>query len=515
MNDEASLVALSTEIGRGHPAYVDSVLAELNRQRPTLAREVERLAVEDVVTGAARTAWRLARRAYQLGASGGAATGAYNRLRGSGPPSAAQQRLLGAALRERFRDFNGICLVEHPLTAAILAPVCRVAYLHAEIAAPAVAAVPGTWRTFVPLAETAERLAAAGVERDALSVTGLVVEPALVETAEAGYASRVARLETRKPLAVGFFVSGAWPRPHLDRIVTAAESVVAAGHRALVFAGPDPRRTERLGTRLSLITTVSLSNPHRSSRAPGPSDPLVLVTSRDRAEETANAALLLPSLDAFVAAAHERTNWAVGLGLPLFALLPHIGPFAPLNFDFAREHGCCLPLATVADAALLDDRLDELRESGELARMAAVGWHRLPIDGAARIALEIAGAVEPPAAGSFVIRHSSFVIVRGPVDRTRPWFEAVHSAFKQNVARIGRAPGEDAVALEDLLPADPDAARVRAQVDADLAGKLERLGPLAESVDRLFELLRDSCSHPSNLYTEVHWLPVDPESAEP
>lgn len=515
MNEAAPLVVLSTEIGRGHPAYLDSVLAELNRLRPALARKVERLAVEDVVTGTARTAWRLARRAYTLGAAGGAATGAYNRLRGSGPPSAAQQRLLGTALRERFREFKGICLVEHPLTAAILAPACRVAYLHAEIAAPAVAAVPGTWRTFVPLEETAERLAAAGVEREALSVTGLVVEPDLLETAASAFENRLARFGTREPLAVGLFVSGAWPKPHLDRIVAAAESVVAAGHRALVFAGPDLRRTERLGTRLSLITTVSLSNPHRSSRAPAPSDPLVLVTSRTRAEETANAALLLPSLDVFVAAAHERTNWCVGLGLPLFALLPNIGPFAPLNFDFARERGCCLPVVTTADAAALGTRLNEARESGELARMAAAGWNRLPVDGAARIASELAAAVEQPTSGSFVIRHSSFAIVRGPVDRTRPWFDAVHSSFKQTVARIGRAPGEDGIAFEDLLPEDPDTARVRAQVEADLEGKLERLGPLAESADRLFELLRDSCSHPSNLYTEVHWLPVDPDAVEP
>jgi hypothetical protein len=93
-----------------------------------------------------------------------------------------------------------------------------------------------------------------------------------------------------------------------------------------------------------------------------------------------------------VCAAHERTGWAVGLGLPMLALLPHIGPFAPDNFAFASEQGVCLPLDGTAAAARLDDTLAELRRSGRLAEMARSGWGRYPINGAETIARALLSA---------------------------------------------------------------------------------------------------------------------------
>ena len=93
--------------------------------------------------------------------------------------------MLGHNLRERFAGYNGVCLVDHPLLAHILAPVCRVAYIHGEIAAPGVSAVPDAWRTFVPLEATRQKLLAVGCEPSAVVVTGLLVEPDLVAAADA------------------------------------------------------------------------------------------------------------------------------------------------------------------------------------------------------------------------------------------------------------------------------------------------------------------------------------------
>ncbi|MCH5374492.1 MAG: type II secretion system GspH family protein, partial [Planctomycetes bacterium] len=41
---------------------------------------------------------------------------------------------------------------------------------------------------------------------------------------------------------------------------------------------------------------------------------------------------------------------------------------------------------------------------------------------------EVAAGVVPPASGSSDIRHPPFAVRMCPVDRARPWFEAIHSS---------------------------------------------------------------------------------------
>jgi hypothetical protein len=229
--------------------------------------------------------------------------------------------------------------------------------------------VPEAWRTFVPLPAAGLRLQAFAVEPAAVTVTGLLVEPLLADVAESALRVRLARLESVEPLTVGLFLSGARPRPHASRMVTVAESLARAGHRAILF----------WGTGMLDASKVQFELRRRGI----PDDAARVVWSRSRADETTRTAEVFASLDVMVAAAHERTNWAVGLGLPMFALLPHIGPFARENFDFASQQGVCLPLASSADAAAFGSTLDTLRRSGGLAEMARAGWGRHPINGAA------------------------------------------------------------------------------------------------------------------------------------
>ncbi|UCG41934.1 MAG: hypothetical protein JSU73_08570 [candidate division WOR-3 bacterium] len=106
------------------------------------------------------------------------------------------------------------------------------------------------------------------------------------------------------------------------------------------------------------------------------------------------------------------------------------------------------------------------------------------------------------------------------VNTTRPYFEAIHSLFKQTAARIGwmrsLPPGQrlagDRIALEFLIRDEEQADKVRQMIRSDLAAKLDRLSPSASGLEDLFRLLTDSCRHPSNLYTEVHWFPVHPDT---
>ena len=370
----APFVSVCSEIGRGHPSYLDSVLVVLSRLCSEPA--VECHSIPELCTGASGLAWSMARAAYRFGGRGGLSTALYNRIR---PPHARPSRLqlatLGRSLRERFAGYEGICLVDHPLLAHILAPVCRVAYVHGEIAAPAVSAVPGAWRTYVPLPATSLKLQAFGVKPAALCVTGLLIEPDLVAAAEASYQARLPRLESDRPLIVGLFLSGARPRPHLARLLACVRSLARSGHKSVVFPGAGESGAGEMRSELV--------------RRGVPDDAFHVVMARRRNDESRRAGELLPSLDVIAAAAHERTNWALGLGLPMFALLPHIGPFAHENFELAERAGVCLPLASSADAAALGSTLDALRRDGGLAEMARNGWGRLPIGGAATAARDL------------------------------------------------------------------------------------------------------------------------------
>jgi hypothetical protein len=386
------LVSVCSEIGRGHPSYLDSVLLALDRLyeghdriRPggfgsCPERKPKCFTVRELCTGTSGLAWRLARLGFRLGSRGGAATWLYNRLRSpDAQPSDLQLSLLGASLRKAFAWYEGICMVDHPLLAQILAPVCRVAYLHCEIAAPGLAAVPNAWRTFVPLQATSLKLQAAGVRPDAITVTGLVVEPELADVAETAFEARMARLASDRPLTVGFFASGAEPRPHSSSITAGVTSVTQAGHKAVLAWGTGMLRAARVQLALRRQGAVEGS--------------LRVIWGRGRQTSTTAIAGIFPELDVMVCAAHERTNWAVGMGLPMFALLPNIGPFAAGNYTFALEQGVCLSLEGTSDAARLGDTLAELRRTGRLDEMARNGWGRHATSGAEAIARDLLPAV--------------------------------------------------------------------------------------------------------------------------
>jgi len=376
---QSPLVSVCSEIGRGHPSYLDSVLLALARLCPENP-PIPCLTVPELCTGTSGLAWKLARTGYRLGAKGGLLTWAYNRLRSADSrPSGLQLSLLGSSLRRKFAGFTGIVLVDHPLLAHILAPVCRVAYLHCEIAAPGLAAVPAAWRTFIPLPVTSRKLQALGIRPEALAVTGLVIEPELAAAAEASYQARLVRLRSDRPLNVGFFLSGARPRPHITRIFACVESLAKSGHKSVLFWG------------YGMLLAAKLR--YQLGRRGIPDDAARVVWSRGRRDETTRTAEVLADLDVMVAAAHERTNWAIGLGLPMFALLPHIGPFAAGNFAFASEQGTCLPLEGIAGAAGLADTMNDLRRSGRLAEMSRNGWGRSAIDGAEVTARALLAAV--------------------------------------------------------------------------------------------------------------------------
>ena len=340
--------------------------------------------------------WKLVARLYILGGRGGISTKLYNWLRQRQTETSTDSlliKILGRDLIGTYKNFKCICLVEHPVVARILSNVCRIWYVHGEIAAPPECAIKGIEKIFVPLEETKDKLVSYGADPKAILVTGLLIEPGLVETAEKSFQARLKRIKSQEPLTVGFFTSGAYPKEHMKKILVAAKSVIEHKMRAIIFAGTCPKKFEWFKKEMKKWGFAVVEDRGEDLRKKnGPLDPVDrvwLVTRKTRQADTQRAVELLPKIDVFVSASHERTNWAVGLGIPMFVLFNLIGTFASLNFEFAEKQKVAYPLDSLEKARNLGKIITELRENGQLTQMAQKGFGVHKIDGATEAAFHL------------------------------------------------------------------------------------------------------------------------------
>jgi hypothetical protein len=374
-----SVVALYSDIGRGHPSYLDSLLYLLKDEHPSLVVRT----VFDESKGLFLLSWKFVSWLYGISGKGGLQTRFYNFIRRrsqKGSHDSLATKLLGRDLKKAYAGFEGICLVDHPLIARSLAGVCRVWYVHGEIAAPAECAIKGVEKILVPLEETKEKLVAQGAEAEAVVTCGLMIEPQLVQDAKVVFKKRLERIKSNQPLMVGFFTSGAYPKEHMEKIMLGAESIIRAKYKAIVFCGTNPHKFDWVKNRAKGWGVKIVED--REAESPESDDfDLMLVSRKTRQEDTQRAVELIPQLDAFAAASHERTNWAVGLGLPMFVLFPLIGTFASQNFEFAQKQGVVYPVESIGKAENLGQLLTELRQGGRLPQMAEDGFGTLTIDG--------------------------------------------------------------------------------------------------------------------------------------
>ncbi|NMC43601.1 MAG: hypothetical protein GYA46_06760, partial [candidate division Zixibacteria bacterium] len=241
-------------------------------------------------------------------------------------------------------------------------------------AAPSEAIARGCRKILVPWLETAARFEQAGVPAETLVVTGQCIEPELVGLAEMSQQARIERLSGGGPLTAAFFTSGAYPPMHIRRLLLAVRSFVDAGQKAVVFCG----RSESVAGRMITWLRRQGLSPEKGT---GGAAEIRIVVSQTREEESQRTAALFPELDLFIAPAHERTNWAVGLGLPLLILCPHIGSYAPLNAAIATSRQVAVELGDDRAAESMGDLIADFRRSGRLAAMAANGFGRTAIDG--------------------------------------------------------------------------------------------------------------------------------------
>ena len=377
----AKIHFLYTNIGRGHPFYLDGVIDALIRKGDIrlVRRETDVFTLSSFLP---RQAWNMARWLYVKGSSGKLTGFIYKQLRQSSDYNrdGLFLRLMGTGIRARLFDDTDPVIVAHPTLVGILRGRPGVLYQHGELATPTEALVRGAEAVFVPTRKAAESFYKIGYRREDVVVTGLCVEPALVRQAGDCFRARLERFMHAGPMTGAFFSSGAEPEQHVRKIVAAVESSTSRNGRAIIFAQAGgalemavKRRFARNDTPIIVIDSTDT--------IPAETPPVLLVLFKSRREENILTAQLFPRFDYFVAPAHERSNWALGLGLPLFTLGPAIGPFASLNRVNLLEQGVTLELGSIHNARTFGATLRRLHSEGRLRKMAQAGWGKYPIQG--------------------------------------------------------------------------------------------------------------------------------------
>lgn len=364
---------LGSEIGRGHPFYSDGLLRALREEDPGLpARHSDVFAVS---RGLSRAAWNSVRASYRLAGRGGPVAALYHRVRGNVDYDRESPllRILGADLR-RWAGDDGIVVVDHPAVVGALGGRPDVWYFHGELVAPPEAIVRKAVRIFVPREEVAGEFIRAGLHPEQMLVTGVCVEQDLTKDAFARAQARRERIAGDGPLTLAFFSSGAEPEAHVRALAAGAAALAASRHRAIVFA--------RRGG--ALEAAVRSAAPGAGDAGRGTAAPEI-VPFDAREDLDRRTAERFAAIDAVVGPPHERSNWAIALGVPFFLVGPDIGPFAPRNRSLLLRSGVAAEIRDESDARQLPARLDDLRRKRLLLRMSEMGAAG-PVDGFRRAA---------------------------------------------------------------------------------------------------------------------------------
>jgi hypothetical protein len=365
---------LQVEIGRGHPFYLDGIISGIPAGRLGVVQDVF-----EVARSSSRLVWRLVRAMYHLASSGGWVGACYSQVRRHNDynQSGLMLKWLGRDIRRLHVHRHDPLVVAHPILAAILKGRQNLFYQHGELVAPGESLVRGGHKVLVPLSFTADAFRDADIPAAQIEVTGLCIEPALVAQADKTFQARLVRINEKNPLTGAVFSSGAEPQAHVKAMVAAALSAVQAGGRIRIFAHRHGRleayaRACFAAGGLSLNSDMSATAECQAC--------LCLYDSRCGMD--ALTARFFPQFDYFISPSHERSNWAMGLGLPMLMAGPPVGSFAPLNWQLLLNARVARPLGHPLDFGAW---LAQQRAGGVLTRLATAGYGQYPINGFARI----------------------------------------------------------------------------------------------------------------------------------
>ncbi len=375
---------LYTNIGRGHPFYLDGIV-ELARESKAFE-----LSISDVFESSSdisNLSWQLARSLYKIGSTDSFVGRMYSKLRDSSDfnRQGLAMRIMGRDIKKKYHGDSAPLIVAHPVLVGILSGRTNLLYQHGELAVPKQAVVSGAEYIFVPTETAAEKFISGGYSSANVIVTGLCIEPCLEKQAEQAFNIRMSRLDSSYKLTGGFFSSGAEPKPHIEKLILSAVSVVKQGHNVILFAKKNGNLASLIKREFEKRNIELIAIDDKSQKVESGSSAVLCLCS-DRKAETELACRLFEKLDFFVAPSHERSNWALGLGLPMFILEPAIGPFSPLNREILLESGVAESLYSTKDSRQFGNRLNELKKSRKLQQMSESGWGKQSITGFKAIA---------------------------------------------------------------------------------------------------------------------------------
>lgn len=371
---------LYTEIGRGHPFYLDGIIESLNRNGGiSIVRTTSSVFEES--SGLSYQLWKLVRYLYKAGAQNNAVGKLYGYLRNETDYNQPSHliNLLGAKIKNKYLSDSDPLIVAHPLLVAMLKEKSNLYYQHGELIAPEESVVKGAEFVFVPTEEVAEKFYKF-YSKDQIIVTSLCIEPSIVQIAKDCFLERMIRYEKSDYLCGGYFSSGAEPEEHVDKLIGSLLSTVQAGHKAIAFVRHDgnffKNITKKLTEQSIICHNFTVSDP-----VPINLPSVSLVIFKNRREENILATRFFRFLDFFVSPSHERTNWAAGLGLPIFVTDPPIGPFSPLNRKFILDNNIGNVIVDKLETESFSEKLILFKQSGQLAAYAENGFGKYEING--------------------------------------------------------------------------------------------------------------------------------------
>lgn len=357
------ILAVNVEIGYGHPNYLDYVIETLQETYQQIEIYKWDVLKEEKLLN--RLFWEISKKFYRWGSYGGIVTKLYNHLRNK------TNLMKRSFCSVNMRDYDHI-IVSHPILARMLK---RVWYLHSEIAAPKESILFDVDKIVVPIDYTANKMIEHGIAKERIFISGLLIAPELIRSAKNDYEQRLLRIKRQQTLTIGLMISGAYPKPHIRKILSAIQSLQKTKHRLIVFLGADLQNANKL---IRQISKNCCRDAYSSSTC-------IFISGRSRRSYQKRVNHILPMLDLLVGASHEYTNWAIGLGLPLLTLFPMIGSYALENFNFMQMQGVSYPIKTDDDAKKINEIVHNLLSSGMLLSMVEHGFNRFDISGTMKI----------------------------------------------------------------------------------------------------------------------------------
>jgi len=381
MTDKLRLNILYTEIGRGHPFYLDGICDEIRTQYSSHI-ELNILDVFGLSRGVPLLLWKLVRHFYKKGSQGGFWGRLYAYVRGQHRPChlGIIEKILARPIRNYLRNNSSPTVVAHPLLVPMISDIVDVYYQHGEISVPAISLVSGAKMIYAPLEETSHKFTEYGLPADRVVATGLCIEKFLVDSAELNFNDRLLRLNSGENLIGGFFSSGAEPIAHIEKMVKALGSLRKNGQMGLIFC-------RSKGEFESAIIRQFQAKVFETATDEGKileeirSNKILIFSHSDRQIENRNTQALFKYLDYFMSPSHERSNWALGLGIPMIILHPLIGPFSSINRSILLEANVAEEIISDDEADCFYEKLGLMSKSGKLLLMAKNGYGKYRIDG--------------------------------------------------------------------------------------------------------------------------------------